>query len=604
MEHVTRLTRREWVGLMLLLVVMGSFLSYSAMYQAQKIGQFDTGGMAAMVVALPLVRYFISRLRPGRTIHLVNHLQTAVSAAGASVGMGSMLLAYEWVAGKPLTGWQVASIALPGSILGILVANLYAESWINKQKLTFPMGIAGASVLQGFGQGGKTLYLLGLGVIVSIPLVVWESPISAIALGTGWICGTEVMIWAMITALICNYVEPALKAANLVNQSYREVTIYFGAAAIIAAGLVDMAFIYFNKKDKGDNPEFSEREGFMPKRANLLWTLAIVASIVGVNQFVFDLPWYTTAGICGLLVGIIYIGGMCVGKTGVAPSSSLSGGIILFATMLGIPGAGALLFGALAGQAISNSMETGPDFRMGERVGSSLPLQRKFQLIGATLGGSIIVGAVYHFFMQAYGDQLTLEKVNMAEPVFNAGFALKYKAFLTLSDKLHGTVGLVCLFSLIGALILQTTRNILKIKGFGTAARFIPSPYACAIAFFIPFVTTKAEFYGSLLALAFLIALYIFGSNAVIKSEKDQKPQRVEKQLCGISLSTAVCFPSGFIVGESLLSFADALFTVYGHKGVLNGTIGHVTGTAFAIIMGIVAIKAFTSHKENKVLAG
>ncbi len=40
-EHVTSLTLREWVGVTGLLVVLGGFMSYSALYQGFKLGQFD-----------------------------------------------------------------------------------------------------------------------------------------------------------------------------------------------------------------------------------------------------------------------------------------------------------------------------------------------------------------------------------------------------------------------------------------------------------------------------------------------------------------------------------------------------------------------------------
>ncbi|MBI5817069.1 MAG: OPT/YSL family transporter [Candidatus Yonathbacteria bacterium] len=596
-EHVTSLTREEWIGILVLLFTLGGFISYSAMYQGFKIGQFDSGGMVAMVVAFPLVRYIICRLSPMRTVHIVNHLQTAIGAAGASVGMGSMLLAYEWTAGRPLSGFEVAAIALPSSIFGILAANLFAKKWINEQKFTFASGLAGGSMLNGLGQGGNTLHMLVVGLTIAIPLFVWKSPLTALAVGSGWIIGWEVMGWALLTALVCKHFEPALKDLNLIKESFREVTIYFGACVIITAGVVDMFFIYFGKNTE-DNPHFSKREGFMKMGQNLL-ALAGVAVVTAISmQFIFGLPWYTTMGVYGLLVILVYIGGTCTGKTNVGPVSALSGGIILFITMLKYSGAQALTYGAGAGQALSNSMDVGHDFRAGERVGSSLILQRRLQMIGAAVGGSVIIGGMYQLLMSAYGEKLTYAVVTSAEPEFNAGFALKYHAFLDLGSKLEGMVGTVCLWVVGVTLIVQVVTNLIKIAGYPKVARVIPSTYACSMAFFIPFGTTVEQGIGGAIGLAAFLVWSLFGKK-VDDPTSDPEKLHKEPKMLGLNWSCMIGIPSGLVVGESLASFIDALLIVKGYKDVLVSQTAKVCVIALFFLVGTTALIYF--KKKEKI---
>ena len=262
-------------------VVMGALLGIvfgaSSLYLALKVGMTVSASIPVAVLSITLFRVFSSVFGIRKATILENNIVQTTGSAGESIAFGVgvtmpslMLLGFEMDIGR------IMVVSVLGGLLGILMMIPLRRAFIVKQhgKLIYPEGTACADVLiigETGGTSAKTVFVgFGLAFLfkfLTSSLKFWYDTIAqpikglkggtfamdmdATLLGVGYIIGTRIscimvaggiLSWLVLCPTIAYFSNEvsSLDSEALVKFIYDHYTVYIGAGAVAAGGIISM----------------------------------------------------------------------------------------------------------------------------------------------------------------------------------------------------------------------------------------------------------------------------------------------------------------------------------------------------------------------------
>jgi putative OPT family oligopeptide transporter len=433
---------------------IGAILATSLSYAALILGFSITGSMVAAILGFGILRGVLRRF----SIVENNVVQTVASAVnGASAGVMFSVPALFILGETDFDPYLMAFGCVAGAFLGIAFIIPLRKQMIDFERLTYPHGIAVATVLKSPGAGvQKTLLLLGgallsagvhfvvkiggvenwdLGASVGMPDYmngVWY--LSLLTIGVGFIAGRGGLAF-VVGGFVCYwFIAPLLSATGsfpsaivngestlLTDPTMLRVSLFrpvgigmlIGGALsgiVIALPLVLTAVRSMHDaavvKSPASRDEMPIRLLYMAVAggAVLLFAMAILSTEhIGIGRGL-------TLAILG--TGWIWLAGVilaeCVGRTDWSP---LSGMTLVAVTLMilitsGLGRSEAIISSVMVGAAVCVAMSQATDLmidlKTGYLVGASPKMQQAGQFMGAWLGPIIVIALVF-VLHEAYG---------------------------------------------------------------------------------------------------------------------------------------------------------------------------------------------------------
>lgn len=423
-------------------------------------------------------------------------IQTIASALGYSAFaltsnyMAMMLLGYEF----NFIGCLIP--ILLGNIIGICFVSLFQNQYIHDESLGFPQSVMTLTALERAGNvGGKDAALLYIGVAVSgvisllqnfgiIPTTLSFTSIlpenmtfgillMPIMIGMGYILGTKVSLFMLITTLIVNLIEAPIGAANgwfsdpsadYTGLQTFNLPIVIGVS--IAASLIPIARNHFTssrKKAKQENTAQAGAAQTDTKRANaaagrstlpvkplLAILIAASAALILFCSFYYGVSIFlmVLAVILALFFAMLAV--RVQSESGLSAAMALNMCLIIIFFQLTKDPLISLLIPFVSFQITLLAQDTMADLKTGNMVGSSPVKQLWSQWIGA-VAGSVAGVLIFAAFVFAYGTESTLFSYPIAHIYASLaeGFASGTTQVFSLGRFLLGA-GLGTVFSFAG----------------------------------------------------------------------------------------------------------------------------------------------------------
>ena len=377
--------------------------------------------VALRMGALPWPTVFVTVLSmavlgkaKGSTLEEINCTHTLMSA-GAMVagGLAFTLPGLSMIApGEELPLFQIAVIAVTGAVLGTLFTIIFRKTFIEKEKLPYPMGEAAYNTLIA-GKEGKGAPLLftslglsavftyirdGLGKIPAVltlfkgsalfpSLAVWVSPM---ALGIGAIIGPVLSLTWFLGCVIGYFLLTPIGLATGFFATMAEADAFrsnLGIGLMIGTGLgvAIKAVITLIRKKK-------DRGKAVPTRSIAMIGILCLLTVI----LLVLLTEITLVEALLLIVGVYlatYLSGMLTGQTGVNPME-----IFAILVLLGISAVmsptltAAFSIAGVVAVACGLTGDVMNDLKSGSLIGT----EPRYQLIAEGIGG--IIGAIVAAF--------------------------------------------------------------------------------------------------------------------------------------------------------------------------------------------------------------
>ncbi|WCL54823.1 OPT family oligopeptide transporter [Gimibacter soli] len=440
---------------------LGALIALSIGYAALKLGFSIEGSELAAILGFGVLRGVLRR----RSIVENNIVQTIASAVnGASSGlMFSVPAIFILGYGTELNPYVIAFGAMAGAILGIAFIIPLRKHMIDFERLTYPGGVAVASILRAPGAGivkaklllgamalsalvhGFVLYyqaeyfdlfgwldgLMGVDIFPEYLNGIWF--VSLMTMGVGYIAARGGLAF-IIGGFLCYWLlAPMVDLAGLLpieagevvtNPSRLRVLLFqpVGIGMLIGGAVIGVAFAFpllrsaiaaMQSADKARSIAASDE---MPIR---FLYIAVIAStiLLGVMAVSSTSEVGLVRGVLMALLGTawVWMSGIilseAIGRTNWSP---LSGMTLIAVTLLiiitqsmggmdrGPAIVAAVTVGAATCVAMSQATDLMMDLKTGYLVGATPRQQQIGQMLGAWLGPILIVGLVY-VLHQAYG---------------------------------------------------------------------------------------------------------------------------------------------------------------------------------------------------------
>ena len=434
--------------------LIGALLATSLSYAALILGFSILGSMVAAILGFGVLRGLLRRF----SIVENNIVQTVASAVnGASAGIMFSVPALFILGETGFDPYLLTFGCIAGVFLGIAFIIPLRKQMIEFERLSFPSGIAVATVLKSPGAGvRKTVYLLGgvllsaavhlvvkladqeywdLGSIIGLPVYmngVWYLSLLTVAVGfiagrggLAFIIGGFVCYWILAPLLAVTGNLPVAEVggelvtltapADLRGTLYLPVGIGMligGALAGIVIALPLVLTAVRSMQDAAAVDTGGSREE-MPIR--LLYVAIGAGGLVLFAMAVIStdaIGWGRALLLAGLGSIWVWLAGVilaeCVGRTDWSP---LSGMTLIAVTLLIIITRGlddgpatiaAVMVGAAVCVAMSQATDLMLDLKTGYLVGATPRMQQAGQFLGAWLGPILIMGLIF-VLHEAYG---------------------------------------------------------------------------------------------------------------------------------------------------------------------------------------------------------
>ena len=379
--------------------------------------------VALRMGALPWPTVFVTVLSmavlgkaKGSTLEEINCTHTLMSA-GAMVagGLAFTLPGLSMIApGEELPLFQIAVIAVTGAVLGTLFTIIFRKTFIEKEKLPYPMGEAAYNTLIA-GKEGKGAPLLftslglsavftyirdGLGKIPAVltlfsgstlfpSLAIWISPM---ALGIGAIIGPVLALVWFLGAIIGYFIITPAGLGLGLFQSMAEADVFrsnLGIGLMIGTGLgvaIKAIISAFRRKDNDGKRVVTGKD------AAVILTVAAAAAIM--------LALFTEITIIEAVLLIIgtylatYLSGMLTGQTGINPMEIFAILVLLAISAVFSPTlAAAFSIAGVVAVACGLTGDVMNDLKSGSLVGT----RPRYQIMAEGIGG--IIGALVAAFV-------------------------------------------------------------------------------------------------------------------------------------------------------------------------------------------------------------
>ncbi len=561
--------REFTLAALILGVILGAAMTAAFVYISLKLGFGLSGSSVAAIVGFAVLRGVLRR----GTIVENNINQTVASGVNtASSGVAFTLPAlFLMAANDPeLAGFSAAPFVLAataGSFLGIIVILPLRKQMIEFERLRFPSGIAVASLLRSPGAGVRQAKLLAVGLVIAalhtfmadaergwLPDEVdfgglFDAPpwfplaisISFANFGAGLLSGRGglpfvaggVLAWWIISpfAMTSGWVpDPGAPG----QEGWQTGYLFFNLLRPVGIGLliggalmgVIVALPAIKSAIKGLSATVQARGAATVGPAQELGTRVMTVGLGAAVLVLFGAAMIATDQITVMeavwiaVVGTIWLAlaGLVVAQaTGLTDISPLSGMALIAVTLMYFLTQGNIVASIMLGVAvcigIGQCADMMTDLKTGHLVGSTPRKQQLAQLTVAWVGAPVAIGAVYLFW---------------ESPGFGPGTQLGAPQAATLQAIIEGvSAGNVPLDKYAAGIGLGSALGLFPIGGVGVLV---------GLAMYLPFSITLGYGVGCLTSMG----LQRWLGRAWIGS-------------------TLVPISAGFIVGEALVSLANAL---------------------------------------------
>ncbi|MFT3838319.1 MAG: OPT/YSL family transporter [Myxococcaceae bacterium] len=532
------------------ILVLGPLGGVTASYMNFSLG-FFVGGQVLAGILGSTVTYFYGP--EGK--HGANYMQTMAASVASMAAMGVLIQAMIWLGLPAPASWKLILYFLCVGMFGVGVGMLYTPILVDKLKLTYPSGMAVASILRaltdvkllkrsvtqlftgiaiGFvfpfmqeklpewlgetAKGAGGIALLAGGVIAFFSTVGgWG--LSTSTVGAGVIVSVRITGSAIVYACVWRLLQPWLIAQGWLGEHdpYRKFAFVFALGTIMGAAAVDISIIL--KQAVGKLRAAAAPEAAVPgeewkqtdMRRLVMWLVFWGIALFMVAWKVMDVhPGWLVLAI-GFAFIMMLVNGISLGITDQNPISSAFVVTVVVMAALGLMNP---IAGLLSASIVFISCAVGGDMQQdrstGSRLGTNRTKQFRYQVIGIFMGAVLTV-YMAKIFMEAYPvlkiDTFSHPEAKVAQ--WQSAMTYKFVGALRGLTNPKGWMIPTMLVGFVFGLAVEIARKVIKgnakykdwsKKGGGRAfdvaldAAILPSPYASSFAGFVEFGT--AFFFG------------------------------------------------------------------------------------------------------------
>lgn len=523
-------------------------LTAASAYTALKLGSLPWPTIFTSICALLLLRAF-----GRRSINEANVTQIVMSAGSMVAGGLAFTLPGIWMLGlaDEVSWWQMFSVALAGTLLGLVCTALIRERFVDQSDLEYPIGTAAAQTLQAAQVGGSTgkklfgsMALAGLwsflrDAVGLLPQMLLALPIPGVSFGiynspmllsVGFLVGFVPVAFWFGGAVFANFglvvAGSALgawtvEAAQGIVRSLGMGLMMGAGIAVVLKDVLPQLVRGMGKKDASGG-----WGGDIRGRSDagvLALFVAIAALVAGVGLDFGPLP--TVVVVLFSFVTTI-MSAQSVGQTGIDPMEIF--GLIVLLIVAAISDLSQLTLFFVAGVitvACGLAGDVMSDFKTGSILGSNPRTLWKAQALGACVGVFVAVGTMLAL-EQAYGPD-----------AFGLG-----KTFVSTQASVVATMvsGIPSVPAFVCGLVL------------GIAIYFLGMPaMMVGLGVYLPFYMTFSAFLGALVKLVFD---RVSQGRASGSGAKDQAAAQAQQD--------GIVVASGVLGGESIVGVVIALVTI------------------------------------------
>ncbi len=542
-DHVPQLTLRA----ILMGGILGALMSVSNLYTTLKVGWSFGVAITACVLSYVIwrtIRIVVPVLTP-MSILENNCMQSAASAAGYSTGatIGTALGALLLITGQHM-GWQVVlPWTLVSASLGVFLAVPMKRQMINRERLTFPSGVAAAETLKSlYGQSkeaisqayslvgalafgaitgflGKGEFAWQMAMKLKLPeLITFDLKVagvdvgkmpafgfepSALLVGAGMIVGMRVSLSMLLGAcLLYLYFGPQMVNLGQIPEPAKLIkswALWPGTALLVASGLTSFALQWKTIVKAFSSASMASKGGKEDPLARievpghwLLWgivPLAIMMVALQYLAFSISIP----LGILSIVMSFFLALVACraTGETDITPIGPM-GKITQLTYAILAPSniTTNLMAASVTANIASSSADLLTDLKSGYLLGANARKQFIAQFIGVFFGSLAIVPAWYLMVP----TKEALEKFN--PPAANMWRAVA-EALVKGIDYLPETARLGLLVGATIGIVL----SVLELYAPPKIKKFLPSSMGLGLSWVVPFANSLAFFVGALIAM-------------------------------------------------------------------------------------------------------
>jgi uncharacterized oligopeptide transporter (OPT) family protein len=517
--------------------VIGAVLAAGNVYTGLKISIIDGGSITAALLGFMFFATF-TRLARRPYSALENNITqtTAASAAimGFVAGVGGPVPALTLL-GRDFPGWALCVWGLAIALVGIVSASLLRRKLVVDEALPFPTGNATGDLIETiFAERASAVrrarFLVG-GALVAAT-VTWfrdgrpqiipdTTPIAgaiggislaALTVGISWsplLVSTGVMMglraglsMALGAAIAWLGLAPWLVHAHIVKQAGFEACaswlVWPGLGLLLAGSflplILDWRSIVRSVRDLGT---LMRRRAGIPRLVpqgdqkappvglGFPALLLAFAAIAIVGWMVFGLHPLATLGAMLAALVLAVVSSRATGETDLAPVGAV--GTLTLLLFSGYGPVLAVLAGSISMGTSSQAAQTLWAFKAGERLRGTPRAQLVAQLLGALIGGLVVI-PVYLVIVKAYG---------IGTESLPAPSALSWKA---TAEAVRGGLGALPPHATVAGAIGLVAGVLLSVLARRPWGRFLPSPAAMGIAMLMPASLSLAALAGALAA--------------------------------------------------------------------------------------------------------
>ena len=495
--------------------VLGVVLAAAGVYAGLKTSILDGGSIAAALAGFMI----FSRAR--RPYGLLENNITATTAASAGVmgfvvGLAGPIPALALM-GVTLPGWSVALLGTAAGLVGITAATLLRRKLVVDDALPFPTGSATAEVIETIHAARATAFRRAQ-VMVSAAavamLVTWLRDgipslipqtvaiggtlsgfaaasltlgfsFTPVLLGTGAMIGMRSTASMLLGAVIAwAALAPWLLRSGIVAKADYGVLstwlVFPGLGLLVAGSFVPLVLqagsVLRSLRDIGVLVGGRRSDS----RLTLLAAGGVVLLVVACWQVGVGVGPAAIAVLLALLLA--NVSARATGETDLAPVGQV--GLL---TQIAFASGGTLTSMVAAWMSTGISSQTAQTlwaFKAGQRLNASPRAQIGAQLLGALVGGVVVV-PVYVLIVKGYG---------LGTEAMPAAGAQSWKAMA------EAVRGVVPPYALLAGAIGLTAGTVIALLGRTRAVRLLPSPAAMGLAMLIPASYSLTAFAGALTA--------------------------------------------------------------------------------------------------------
>lgn len=545
-------------------------ITASSVYVALKMGALPWPIIFAAILSL----FFLKALSRGKpSLNEANVTHTVMSSGAMVAGGLTFTIPGAWMLGLAdgISWMALLTIALGGSVLGLVGSIVLRRHFIEDAKLEYPIGQAAAQTLKAGSAGGATgkklfgsmglaaLFSLlrdGLGVIpsmlcqLSIPGVAFGIYASPMMMAVGFLVGTGAVVVWFLGGVIANFgIIAGGSAVGLWStETASQIVSCLGMGCMMGCGVAVIVRdiipkgVSFIAKGLERSEEaagvcgltaqsaiapYGSAENVSPKKAlrSSGFAILVLAAVAIALYLLLELPFVVALAVVLCAFVACAMSAQSVGQTGIDPME-IFGLIALLLIALCAPVAEVKLFfiAALVAVACGLAGDVMNDFKAGHVLGTSPKAQWIGQGIGAVVGAVVAV-CVMQVLLAAYGPD-----------AFGVG-----KEFVAAQASVVATM--VSGISQMPAFLLGLA------IGFVLYLLRFPS-MMLGLGIYLPFYMSLTAFLGAMAKVVF--------DKVVAYRQRDLSPEEREAKAVRME-DSGLIVASGLLGGESVMGIVLAL---------------------------------------------